>query len=263
LIGTIELLAGVAVALTAGVGLLHHRQIARMRTYVGRLVAQALGAEDRARRKLAIELHDDAIQTLLAARVALGRARRGESDGFEHADRALIQTVARLRRAVFDLYPPTLEHSGLARTIEELAANRAQLSGIDVRCALDEIESSHDQLVFSVARELISNAVQHSGGQRVDVRLDRTNEALVLQVEDDGVGLNAEARAAAVKKGHIGLVSSAERVEALGGRFDVEAEPGRGTRVTISLPERRRRDRAPEIPPEAPGEADRRSTVVS
>jgi signal transduction histidine kinase len=66
-----------------------------------------------------------------------------------------------------------------------------------------------------------------------------------------------------VKRGHIGLASSTERVEALGGRFEVDSEPGRGTRVTISLPERRRSDRAPETPPDPPDAADRRSTVVS
>jgi two-component system NarL family sensor kinase len=93
-----------------------------------------------------------------------------------------------------------------------------------------------DQLLFSLGRELLTNAAKHSRASEVCVTVERENGRLVLEVADDGVGCDEAGRLAARRGGHIGLASTAERVDALGGRFDVESAPGEGMRVRVAIP---------------------------
>jgi two-component system NarL family sensor kinase len=94
----------------------------------------------------------------------------------------------------------------------------------------------HDQLVLSLARELLVNAAKHAEAHEVTVALARTDGQLLLEVADDGRGISPGRLADAPGEGHIGLASCAQRVEALGGRFVVGARPAGGTRVRATLP---------------------------
>jgi two-component system, NarL family, sensor kinase len=95
---------------------------------------------------------------------------------------------------------------------------------------------AHDQLVLSLARELLVNAAKHSEAEEVTVALARTDGQLMLEVADDGTGIPADRLAQAPGEGHIGLASCAQRVEALGGRFSVASRASGGTRVRATLP---------------------------
>jgi two-component system NarL family sensor kinase len=203
----------------------------------GRLVAQALEAEDRERRRLAEALHDEAIQNLLAARHELGA--NGSTD-LELVRTGLDRTVRQLRDAVFDLHPYVLEHAGLTAALEAVAERQAKRAGFKWRVEVDpEAEGVDDQLVFSVARELVTNAAKHAGAGRLAVAVRWANGLLELEVCDDGSGIDPGRLARAPLEGHIGLASCAERVEALDGSFAVEPGPSGGTRVRARIPVRR------------------------
>jgi len=94
-------------------------QLAALR---GRLVAEALDAEDRERRRLAEALHDEAIQNLLAARQELGEAERGDGESLWRARVGVDRTVDQLRTAIFELHPHLLESAGLPAALEAVAA---------------------------------------------------------------------------------------------------------------------------------------------
>ena len=106
-----------------------------------------------------------------------------------------------------------------------------------------------DALVFSIARELIANAVRHAHGTRIDVRVRRPPGELVVEVSDDGRGLDRERLRAAPREGHIGLASITERVEALDGRLEIASAPGQGTMVRARLPVE---DAPPAVAPAPP-----------
>jgi two-component system, NarL family, sensor kinase len=110
----------------------------------------------------------------------------------------------------------------------------------------------HDELILSLARELLTNVAKHADAEKVQVEVRRDGSWIVLQVEDDGSGIELGRREAALREGHVGLASSTERVEALAGRFEVEGRPGRGTRARAVLPARRiagqRADRPRRLP---------------
>ena len=211
------------------------REIATLATSRGRLVAQALDAEDRARRRLAEALHDEALQNLLAARQLLDA---GDPEATALAREGLDEGVGQIRRAVFDLHPYLLEQAGLRAALHAVAERAGRRAGF--RVAVDvapEAEGQRDQLLFSVGRELIANAARHSGAGLVEVRVQVAAEDLELRVADDGAGIDPEAVGAAQAEGHIGLASCAERADAVGGELSVgRREDGRGTVARLRVP---------------------------
>ncbi|HET9322338.1 MAG TPA: ATP-binding protein [Gaiellaceae bacterium] len=212
--------------------------VARLADARSHLLADALEAEQRERKRLAEALHDHAIQNLLSARHELEEAEEAQPHpALARADDALVETVGQLREAVFDLHPYVLEQAGLEaalRSIAQQAAARAHL-----RLTLDlRYQNRHpqEQLVFSAARELLANVVGHAEASDLTLRLREEDDVLELVVEDDGRGFTPGRLAERLADGHIGLATQRFRVESAGGRLDVLSKPGVGTRVAVRLP---------------------------
>lgn len=212
-------------------------QVAALAASRGQLVAQTLDSEDHQRRELAEALHDDAIQNLLAARQELAPGRVHAAD-LAMVRLGLDRTVAQLRGAVFDLHPYLLEHAGLGPALDAVAEDCARWGGFvpDVRVDPDLV-ADHEQLLFSVGRELIRNVARHAEARHLELEVTRDGPFTVLVVADDGHGFHHERLHAAPVTGHIGLASMAERVDAVGGSFTVDGGPGAGTRVEVRLPD--------------------------
>jgi two-component system NarL family sensor kinase len=203
----------------------------------GRLVAQAVEAEERARKRLSDDLHDHAIQNVLTARQDLADARAGDSTALERAETALRQTLEQLRTAVRELHPYLLDHLDLPSGLETIAEQHATRGGYHVQITIDPAAvGTHDQLVASLVRELLANVAKHARATLANVELTQSEHALVLEVSDNGRGFTTEQHLAAIRAGHIGLASSRERVEAVGGTFEIDSTPGTGTRVRCTLP---------------------------
>lgn len=142
----------------------------------------------------------------------------------------------RLRQATFELHPAVLEQVGLGPAVEQLAGFTAQRSGIEVSTDIDyPIRNEIDPIVFGVARELLSNVVRHSRAAHARVTLGVADGMCVLNVADDGVGVNGETMARRLGEGHIGLASHRARVDAAGGAF-VFLEADCGTRACVQVP---------------------------
>jgi two-component system NarL family sensor kinase len=202
------------------------------------LLADALDAEQRERRALAETLHDHALQNLLSARQDLEEAAGADANpALARVDGALTDTLGQLREAVFELHPYVLEEAGLetaVRSVAQQAANRGGLAlELDLRY---EQRGPRDQLVFSAARELLTNVVRHAHADRVAVRLVQEDGRLELAVDDDGRGFPPERLAERLANGHVGLASQRVRIEAAGGTMQIASTPGEGTRVAIRLP---------------------------
>ncbi|CAA9536504.1 MAG: hypothetical protein AVDCRST_MAG30-4284 [uncultured Solirubrobacteraceae bacterium] len=226
---------GAAATLLSTVLTRRAREIAALATSRGRLVAQALDAEDRARRRLAEALHDEALQNLLAARQLLDA---GDPGSAALARTGLDEGVAQIRQAVFDLHPYLLEQAGLRAALQAVAERAGRRAGFAVDVEVDPAaEGPRDQLLFSVARELIANAAKHSGAATLTVRVRAGAGGIELTVADDGRGIDAELVTAAQAEGHIGLASCAERAEAVGGDLAVtRGAGGRGTVARMRVP---------------------------
>lgn len=210
-------------------------EIADLAAARGRLVAQALDAEERARRSMSESLHDGALQEILAAGHDLYVL--GDDPAAERAREQLRDIVARLRAVMVALHPTVLTYGGLEAALEAVARQQGDAGGFTTELEVDaEAVGVRDDLVLSIARELLTNVARHAGARRVELSLRRTPQGVVLEVADDGAGMPAGRHREAQAEGHIGLATSAERVAAVGGRLRVSALPGGGTWARADLP---------------------------
>jgi signal transduction histidine kinase len=210
-------------------------EIAELAAARGRLVAQALDAEERARRAMSESLHDGALQDVLAAGHDLWAL--GDAPGAESARAMLRDVVARLRAVMVALHPTVLAYGGLDAALRAVAAQQSAAGGFEVEVEVEPAAIGHrDELVLSLARELLTNAARHARASRVRLRLTCVSGGLTLAVDDDGAGVPLGREREALSEGHIGLAISAERVAAVGGRLALEPQPGGGTIARAELP---------------------------
>ena len=211
-------------------------QIAEQAAARGRLVAQALDAEERTRREISAMLHDGPLQDLLALNQALLKLE----EGGEHLDRAqagIGRAIGALREIMVDLHPVAFEVAGLESALGAVADQQARHGAFACELEIDpSADGVNDDLVIALARELLTNAAKHAAASRVRVRVQRKADAILLEVADDGAGIPEGRLAAALREGHIGLASSIQRVEAVGGKLTLSPAPGGGTAVAVTLP---------------------------
>ena len=200
-----------------------------------KLVAEVKKSEDQGRRRIAQLIHDDSLQSLLAANQELIEAAPGRAQVMR-AHEVVESTIARLREAMMALHPVTLERGGLEQAIGAVARQAARQGGFEVEIdlhpdALDE----HGELVLSAARELLTNAARHAGASRVSVSLRRADGKVELEVADDGRGLEPDRRERALSEGHIGLASLTQLLHSAGGELEIESS-GEGTTARAVVP---------------------------
>jgi two-component system, NarL family, sensor kinase len=229
--------AGAAAIALSGLLAAGAERIARLADERQSLVRQALESESRARRRLAADLHDQPLQTLLVAGQELQAARSNSPEALDRAGDALRTAVAQLRSEISELHSHVLDHAGLAAALEDLAQRWADRAGIAVTVRVDRAATgAHDELLYAAAQELVVNAARHASARNIELELDAGDGQIELRVGDDGVGMDPEVRAAAIGRGQLGLATINERVQALGGRLDVRSAPGQGTSVIATLP---------------------------
>jgi two-component system NarL family sensor kinase len=136
-----------------------------------------------------------------------------------------------------DLHPVAFEVAGLESALGAVVDQQARQGSFACELSIDPAAGGvRDNLVIALARELLTNAAKHADASRVRVTVRRTADAILLEVADDGSGIPDGRLAAALREGHIGLASSIQRVEAVGGTFTVSPAPGGGTAVAVTLP---------------------------
>ncbi len=219
------------------------KQLVRSQEQLRALASELSLAEQRERRQLAYELHDHLAQLLVAIRLKLhharkaGRGRAAESL-LQEADELLDQGLSYTRSLVAELSPQILYESGLPKALEWLGDTMKQ-HGLSVELSVraDRVPLPDDQaiLLFQSVRELLFNVVKHAGTDRAWVTLDVTKERdCRITVRDVGRGFD---QAMPRNGGHrFGLFSIRERMEAIGGRLELDSIAGKGTTATVVLP---------------------------
>jgi signal transduction histidine kinase len=213
------------------------------------LLASAVEASTRERRRIAADLHDGVVQDL--AGVAFGLAplaaeadRRGDqacAGVLRRATGTLRQGVRDLRTLLVEIHPPNLETAGLGVALSDLLSP-LEASGIATQLEVDGTRDGaggDDTLVYRVAREAIRNAQIHARPTTVQVSVERPSPgATRLVVIDDGRGFAPEARERRNAEGHLGLALLEGIVAQANGSLAVHSSPGAGTTVELELPAR-------------------------
>lgn len=202
------------------------------------LVSQTLQSDERHNRAVAEHLHDDVLQTLLAARLELDEARDRHPDpALDRVYAALQATATGLRSTVSELHPQVLAQLGLTAGVREVLRQFQSRHDIEVIAELEDVGRPQAQaLVYRSVRELLANVGEHAGATTVRVSLTREGGDVVLTVADDGAGFDPATVGASLERGHIGLGSLLARFDAMGGSMRILSQPGRGTQVTVIAP---------------------------
>ena len=209
------------------------------------LSRRVVEVQEEERRRLARELHDEIGQALTA--IAINLQVLGRSCGPESRPRiedclgVVRGAIEQVRGLALDLRPSLLDDLGLADALRWLVHRQAERAGL-VGHLLDRTSGATPPpdlatACFRVAQEALTNVVRPARARNVWVELLRDEAEVQLVIRDDGVGFDpAEARRRAARGAHLGLVGIQERAEMLGGRVDVESEPGHGTRIRAWFP---------------------------
>jgi signal transduction histidine kinase len=205
----------------------------RLRASRARLVETA----DTERRRLEHNLHDGAQQRLTSLLVHLGlaseRVRRApeEAQGlFEDAETELTLAIDELRELAHGIHPPMLTKFGLARAIMGLA-ERSTVPVEVLQLPTTHLEDTVEATTYYVVAEAITNAQKYAHASSIRVRAVVTHGSLHIQVMDDGIGGATEGPGS-------GLEGLRDRVEAIGGTFEVDSATGYGTRIVAAVPAR-------------------------
>lgn len=196
------------------------------------------------RHRMARELHDTLAQGLAGLIMQLEAADdlldRGDGERartvVQKAMERARQTLVEARATIHALREP-VERGDLVEEIQQ-ELDRARVEGglhvrFEVGPHVSDAEQPTAQHLYRIVQEGLANVVRHARAHTVTVGLWSKEEQLCLSIVDDGIGFDP---AAEVKAGHFGLIGVAERVRLLGGTFQLDSHPGRGTRLIISVP---------------------------
>jgi two-component system sensor histidine kinase UhpB len=200
---------------------------------------RALRAQEAERARLARELHDELGQLLTGVVLqleGLGAAvaprRRADVTEIQDTVREGVQAVREIAQG---LRPPALDEFGLRASLVALAVGFGERSGLRVRQRIDTdlpaLEREAELAVYRVAQEAMTNVVRHARAERVELKLQRRDGAVVLTVRDDGCG---------IEPGHLrsatGVAGMRERALLVGGSLNVSGSPATGTDVQLRVP---------------------------
>ncbi|MCL5612387.1 MAG: histidine kinase, partial [Chloroflexi bacterium] len=212
-----------------------------LRGYIGAITS----AQEEERLRLARELHDDTIQSVIALkqRVQLAQAsvkdqtsRRTLSE-LETLSEQIIENLRRMTRALRPIY---LEDLGLVTALEMLARETSQNNAIniDFQKTGEEQRLSHEVelAIYRIAQEALSNVVRHSQAKNADLHISFGEKQVELEVSDNGIGFDMpKSPTDFAPKGHFGLLGIRERADLIGARLEVVAATGNGTKLRVRL----------------------------
>ena len=203
------------------------------------LSGRLLRAQEDERRALARELHDEVAQSLSAILMEAGNAecaeRHGELDLHLAAIRSLAERTANeVRDLALLLRPSMLDDFGLVPALNWHCREMTKRTGMKIVVSADEtaddLPEEHTTCIYRLAQEAVHNAARHAKARTVEVSVKRAADRVTFTVQDDGAGFDPR-----FVRG-LGLLGMEERVRRLGGRLEIESQPGRGTRVAAELP---------------------------
>ncbi|HSS61883.1 MAG TPA: GAF domain-containing protein [Candidatus Limnocylindrales bacterium] len=198
-------------------------------------------AVEKARRRFAGDLHDDALQKLTAVELQLQRLREPNGDAGElltQAQEMLGKTEDALRRLLFEVRPPTLEVAGgFVETIRERVQMLRSLTGAEVEVEIDlpeDMAFEDRSTLYRQLTEAMTNIEKHASATRVVVSLKQEDNGVHGRVQDNGRGFVVAERTRV--PGHLGLLALNERALLAGGWNKTESEPGLGTVIEFWIP---------------------------
>lgn len=213
-----------------------------------RYIEKVLETQESERQRIAQELHDETIQTLLVilshTDTLISADHHEANEVKEHSVQirdTTINVVENLRRLSLDLRPSILDNLGLIPALRWLVDRTGTDGNINCKIVITGTERKLsprvESTIFRIAQEALNNIRRHSKANNASVSLEFTDTNLKMMIEDDGQGFTAPKDIARlVNKGSLGLIGMQQRIGSLGGTFQIHSHPGEGTVLLFELP---------------------------
>jgi signal transduction histidine kinase len=198
-------------------------------------------AREDERSRLARDLHDELGALLTAAKLDVARLKSritihtpDITERLVHLNDTLNEGIALKRRIIEDLRPSSLNNLGLLAALEILGREFAERSGVQVKSELDAVtlKPSGELTVYRLVQEALTNVAKYAQARQVVVTLRPRGRLAEIDVQDNGVGFDTQV----ARPSTHGLLGMRYRVEAEGGRMNIQSTPGSGTRIHATLP---------------------------
>lgn len=221
------------------------RRLRQKQIDMARLSLQVVKAQELERGNLARELHDELGQRLTALNMQLYRLQPDPGSGllpvWQEALQGVGELVTQVRNLSITLRPPELDYVGLQAAIGYLLARR--FAGTWRHQVFEYVGLPHrlpalvEITCYRLVQESLTNIARHARARNVVIEMIGNGEEVEIIVRDDGVGFDVQAWERGIAgRPSSGVLGMRERCSLLGGTLDIASEPGRGTRITASLP---------------------------
>jgi len=219
---------------------LRYRQVVHAQSELKELSARLVETQERERRAISRELHDEVGQSLTALLMELGNlgaVAPGDADLRRHLEsiRQLAESsVNVVRNMALLLRPSMLDDLGLVPALQWQAREISKRTGmgviVDADTVADDLPEELKTCIYRVVQEALNNCARHAVARTVRIQVTQESECIRMSVQDDGKGFDCgQVRG-------LGLLGMEERVTRLGGHFQLQSEPGHGAQLRIEIP---------------------------
>jgi signal transduction histidine kinase len=211
------------------------------------LSRQILSIQEEERKKISRELHDVVAQALMGINVRLAALKTGAGMDARELGRNISLTQKMVKKSANivhqyarELRPAALDDLGLIPALHSFMKSFTSRTGIRTHLtAFEEVEklnSAKRTALYRVAQEALTNVARHAHASRVEVTLTKEVKFVRMEVRDDGKSFQIEPVLLSRGTKHLGLLGMRERVEMVGGRFEIESTPGKGSTIIARIP---------------------------
>ncbi|HEX5569198.1 MAG TPA: PAS domain-containing sensor histidine kinase [Streptomyces sp.] len=207
-----------------------------------RLLAHLVEAQELERRRIAWDVHDDSIQSMVAVgmrlRLLAGRMPEEHAKELLGLDRSVQEAIGRLRNLVVRMRPPGIDRHGLGEVLRDYLDEAVTEWGLrhSFRNELEGEPPAETAItIFRICQEALVNVHKHARATTVELSLTPVDGGVLTRITDDGVGVGS-LPAPGRGHGHFGVMEMRERAEIAGGWWTMRAEPGGGTTIEFWLP---------------------------
>jgi PAS domain S-box-containing protein len=223
-------------------------QSCRLQEELRAMSHNSIQASENEHKRISRDLHDDIAQTLVGINVQLDALARIPKISSKEIKQHITRTKRLVEKAIeavlqfaLDLRPSHLEDLGLNTALKTLLHAFMKRTGIRVHfktfAKTDQLGSDQLTTLYRIAQTALSNVAQHSQASRVELRVSHADQAVHLDITDNGSAFDVQEMARRKSGRHLGLISMRERAEMMGGTFHITSEPHKGTTVHVQIPE--------------------------
>lgn len=212
-----------------------------------RLSRQILSAQEEERKKISRELHDVIAQTLSSINIRLANLKKDAARNMKGFGRSIAFTQRLVERSVNivhqfarELRPAILDDLGLIPALHSYLKNFTKETGVQsplvAADGVEEVDGARRTVLFRVAQEALTNVARHAQARTVQIIIEKLSQSIRMRIRDDGKSFRVEPESRDWGQKHLGLLGMRERLEMVGGKFDVVSSAGRGTTIVAQIP---------------------------